>query len=154
MTRINARVAIVGVCALLGLGAGLEADDWPQWRGVDRHGIWTEDGIVDQLPDQLQVTWRVPIQSGYAGPAVAAGRVFVTDWAEDPQSRTMDGRERALALDERTGEVLWTREWPTSYRAAASYATGPRATPTVDGDRVYVVGATGILSCFAWRAAS
>ena len=149
MTRINARVAIVGVCALLGLGAGLEADDWPQWRGVDRHGIWTEDGIVDQLPDQLQVTWRVPIQSGYAGPAVAAGRVFVTDWAEDPQSRTMDGRERALALDERTGEVLWTREWPTSYRMLqSSYATGPRATPTVDGDRVYVVGATGILSCF------
>ena len=60
----------------------------------------------------------------------------------------MDGTERVLALDEQTGEVLWTHEWPTSYRMLmASYAVGPRATPTVDGDRVYVVGATGVLSC-------
>ena len=149
MNSMSGRVVTVGVCAVLGLGAGLEAEDWPQWRGADRLGVWTEDGIVDRLPDQLKVTWRVPIQSGYSGPAVADGRVFVTDWAEDSQSRTMDGTERVLALDERTGEVLWTREWPTTYRMLqASYATGPRATPTVDEDRLYVVGATGVLSCF------
>ena len=148
MESMSKRVATVGVCALLGMGAGLDADDWSQWRGADRLGVWTETGIVDQLPDQLKVTWRVPVNSGYAGPAVADGRVFVTDWVEDPQSRTMDGTERALALDEWTGEVLWTREWPTTYRMLqASYATGPRATPTVDENRVYVVGATGVLSC-------
>ena len=147
MTKPLAAV-VVGVWALFGMGAALEADDWPQWRGADRSGVWAETGIVDQLPDQLRVAWRVPIGSGYSGPAVADGRVFVTDWAEDPQSRTMDGTERALALDEQTGEVLWTREWPTTYRMLqASYAIGPRATPTVDGDRVYVVGATGTLLC-------
>ncbi len=124
------------------------ADDWPQWRGAGRLGVWHETGIVDALPDALAVTWRVPIRSGFSGPAVADGRVFITDWAEDPESRTMDGTERVLALDEQTGEVLWTHEWPTSYRMLmSSYAIGPRATPTVDGDRVYVVGATGVLSC-------
>ena len=124
------------------------ADDWPQWRGAGRLGVWHETGIVDALPDALVVTWRVPIRSGFSGPAVADGRVFITDWAADPESRTMDGTERVLALDEQTGEVLWTHEWPTSYRMLmASFAVGPRATPTVDGDRVYVVGATGVLSC-------
>ena len=142
------RVAGGCACAFLSLVTGLSADDWHQWRGVDRLGIWEESGIVDELPDQLEIKWRVPINMGYSGPAVADGRVFVTDWAEDSQSRTMDGTERVLALDERTGQVLWTYEWPTSYRMLqGSYANGPRATPTVDDDRVYVVGATGMLFC-------
>ena len=149
MDKLARRVVTVWVAVLLGTGVPIEADDWPQWRGTDRLGVWTETGIVDQLPDPLKITWRVPINSGYSGPAVADGRVFVSDWAEQPESRTMDGAERVLALDEQTGKVLWTRTWPTSYRMLqGSYAIGPRATPTVDGDRVYVVGATGVLSCF------
>ena len=56
-------------------------------------------------------------------------------------SRTMDGTERVLALDEETGAILWTHTWRTTYRALLlSYAAGPMATPTVDGDRVYVLG--------------
>ena len=137
------------VVAFAALGRGVRADDWPQWRGPDRLGVWQETGIVVDLPDELRVDWRAPIRSGYSGPAVANGRVFVTDWMEDPASRTLDGTERALALDEETGAVLWTHEWQTSYRMmSVSYAVGPRATPTVDGDRVYVVGATGRLFCF------
>ena len=125
------------------------ADDWHQWRGVDRLGVWHETGILEQFPNEgLQVLWRVPIGSGYAGPAVADGRVFVLDWVEDPQTRTLDGTERLIALDESTGALLWTYEWHTSYRMLMqTNAIGPRATPTVDGDRVYVVGATGILVC-------
>ena len=128
--------------------AGVSADDWPQWRGPERLAVWQEAGIVDELPEQLQVAWSTPLRAGYSGPAVADGRVFITDWAEDPDSRTLDGTERALALDEQTGEVLWTHEWQTSYRMlSVAYAVGPRATPTVDGDRVYVVGGTGRLFC-------
>ena len=128
--------------------AVVSADDWPQWRGPERLAVWQEAGIVDELPEQLQVAWSTPLRAGYSGPAVADGRVFITDWAEDPDSRTLDGTERALALDEQTGEVLWTHEWQTSYRMlSVAYAVGPRATPTVDGDRVYVVGGTGRLFC-------
>ena len=127
----------------------LAADDWPQWRGAGRLAVWHETGIVDGFPeDGLKVTWRTPVRSGFAGPAVADGRVFVLDWQEDPESRTLDGTERLVALDEATGEVLWTHEWGTTYRMLqGSYAVGPRATPTVDGDRVYALGATGMLRC-------
>jgi outer membrane protein assembly factor BamB len=127
----------------------VHAEDWPQWRGAGRLGMWNETRIIDEFPDEgLKVIWRAPIRSGFAGPAVSEGRVFALDWQEDPQSRTLDGIERLVALDEETGSVLWTHEWATSYRMLqGSYAIGPRATPTVDGDRVYVVGASGVLRC-------
>ena len=58
------------------------------------------------------------------------------------------GMERALALDEKTGKILWTREWDADYTGTMqSYAIGPRATPTVDGDRVYVQTTMGTLIC-------
>ena len=135
--------------AVVSAAAPTAADDWHQWRGVDRLGVWHETGILDRFPNEgLMVTWRVPIGSGYAGPAVADGRVFVPEWHDDPDSRTLDGTERLVVLDEQTGDILWTHEWQTSYRMLmATNAIGPRATPTVDGDRVYVLGATGRLVC-------
>ena len=144
------KMLTVGCAMALAMAAVtvVSADDWPQWRGPERLAVWQEAGIVDELPDELEVAWRTPLRAGYSGPAVADGRVFITDWAEDPDSRTLDGTERALALDEQTGEVLWTHAWQTSYRMlSVAYAVGPRATPTVDGDRVYVVGGTGRLVC-------
>ena len=156
MTTGKSRRMRRGVRALVVLGivavaaTPVVADDWAQWRGPDRLAVWQEDGIVESFPEGgLEVKWRTPLRSGFAGPAVAGGRVFVLDWMEDPQSRTLDGTERLVALDEETGEVLWTHEWTTTYRMLmASYAVGPRATPTVDGDRVSAVGATGRLFCF------
>ena len=146
--RRFATVALVAAGVVFG-ATHAQADDWPQWRGTDRLAVWSETGIVDRFPDSgLKVAWRTPVRSGFAGPAVADGRVFVLDWREDPESRTLDGTERLVALDEETGAVLWTHEWATSYRMLqASYAIGPRATPTVDGDRVYAVGASGALRC-------
>ena len=145
--RFN-RITAGALLAVLVAGATLSAEDWPQWRGAERLGIWTETGILREFPDEgLTVKWRAPVNGGYAGPAVADGRVFVLDYAEtDP--RTMDGNERILALDEESGEVLWTRAWATTYRMLMfSYASGPRATPTVDGGRVYLTGAAGRIFC-------
>jgi len=141
-------LGLVALGVVLVLGS-VEAEDWPQFRGPGRLGVWHETGIVDEFPDSgLKFTWRVPIRSGFSGPAVADGRVFVTDWEEDPESRLMDGTERVLALDEQTGEVLWSYSWGATYRSfLPSYAGGPMATPTVDGNRVYVLGATGQLWC-------
>jgi outer membrane protein assembly factor BamB len=131
------------------LTGSVRTEDWPEYRGKGRLGIWNETGIVDAFPEGgLKFTWRVPIRSGFAGPAVADGRVFVLDYQETPGSRTMDGTERLVCLDEETGKVLWTYEWRVTYRMLmATYAIGPQATPTVDGDRVYVVGATGMILC-------
>ena len=145
----HGRTLAVGAGLVALTAGGLHAEDWPQWMGPDRGGVWRETGIVERFPEGgLEVTWKVPIGNGFAGPAVADGRVFVTDWEEDPESRTVDGTERVLALDEETGEILWTHSWGTTYRALLlSYAAGPMATPTVDGERVYVLGATGLLWC-------
>ena len=129
----------------IALAAGvLSAADWPEWRGTGRRGVWNEAGIVSTLPDPpLRVTWRSPVRPGYSGPAVAAGRVFLLD---HQRSAGTQATERALCLEERTGRLLWTREWPADYRGL-DYPNGPRATPTVDGGRLYVLGAMGALLC-------
>ncbi|HKW99284.1 MAG TPA: PQQ-binding-like beta-propeller repeat protein [Bryobacteraceae bacterium] len=128
------------------LAAGVSAEDWPEWRGKGRLGVWNEAGVIEKFPDTgLRVEWRVPVHSGFSGPAVSNGRIYLTDFS--PASR-LKGRERVLCLEEKTGKVLWTREWDADYTGLMEiYATGPRATPTVDGDRVYVVGAKGFLQC-------
>ncbi|MYH28942.1 MAG: PQQ-binding-like beta-propeller repeat protein [Acidobacteria bacterium] len=126
--------------------ATVAADDWPEYRGAGRQGVWTETGILEEFPPGgLSFTWRVPIHDGYAGPAVAGGRVFVID-ARSAGGGGMRMVERVLCLDEETGETLWSREWEADYAGLQPlYAIGPRATPTVDGDRVYVQGAMGRL---------
>ena len=98
------RLALLTVSALSLAGSSF-ANDWPEWRGEGRNGVWTETGIISELPAELRVKWRVPVNGGFSGPAVADGRVFLTDWAEDPESRTMDGIERAIAIDEETGDM-------------------------------------------------
>ena len=135
--------ALAGFAILVG-GAGIAgADDWPEFRGAGRRGVWLESGIVDTFPAEgLKARWRTPVRRGYAGPAVADGRVFVTDY--EP-TQGMRGTERAIALDEATGEVLWVQEWDADY-AGIQWEVGPGATPTVDDDRVYVLGRDGVLS--------
>lgn len=142
---MNLRVLLT--LALLPTAGQAAAEDWPEWRGQGRLGVWTETGILETFPkDGLEYTWRTPLRGGYAGPSVADGRVFVTDYHA---SDGMKGTERALALDEETGEVLWVCAWPVDYAGLApTYAIGPRATPPVGGNRVYALGAMGALWCF------
>ena len=121
----------------------ISADDWPEFRGKGRLGVWRETGLLETFPSTgLKIRWRTPVKAGYAGPAVADGRVFVTDW--EP-TQGMRGIERAMALDEKTGQILWVQQWEANY-AGIQWEVGPGATPTVDGDRVYVLGRTGVLS--------
>src|SRR5436190_21802431 len=138
------RIALALALALC--SAHLLADDWPEWRGKGRLGVWNETGILDEFPkDGLAVEWRTPIHDGFAGPAVTGGRVFVTDFIRGVNTK---GTERLLCLDEKTGRILWTQQWDVDYIGLMqTYAIGPRATPTVDGDYVYVLGAKGALVC-------
>src|SRR4051812_11688742 len=65
--------------ALACVATPLRADDWPQWLGPKRDGVWRATGIVEKLPEQLSYKWRVPIGGGYSGPAVANGKLYVMD---------------------------------------------------------------------------
>ena len=89
--------ALGPVLALAFLAAPLPADDWPQWRGEGRRGVWKEAGILDKFPeDGLKLSWRTLIATGYSGPAVAGRRIFVTDFVS---GRGREGVERAVCLD-------------------------------------------------------
>ncbi len=122
------------------------ADDWPQWGGPQRDLVWRESGIVETLPPpdpksgMLPRVWTAKIGSGYAGPAVANGRVFVVDRIAD------ENLERVLCFDANSGKDVWSH--PYNARYTISYPLGPRATPTVDGEHVYTLGAMGNLFCF------
>lgn len=118
------------------------SDDWPQWRGPNRDGVWRETGIVEKFDaPELKLRWRVPISGGYSGPVVAAGRVYVTDRITEPSEQ-----ERVLCFDWKTGKALWTHAYECKYRGI-SYTTGPRATVTVSEGRVYSLGSMGHLFC-------
>ncbi len=139
-------------CAML--SPCLLAEDWPQWRGAKRDGVWREGGIVTSLPAKLAYKWRRPIGGGYSGPVVAGGRVYVTDRLlatgvrnpDDPfQKEKLQGGERVLCLDSKTGAEIWKYEYASQYEV--QYPCGPRATPTVEGGKIYTLGAMGDLFC-------
>ena len=130
------------------------ADEWPQWGGAKRDHSWSETGLLEKFPPGgPKILWRQPVDTGYAGPAVVGGKVFVTDYvlkdgdpAVGPQKRNvLQGTERVLCLDSATGNQLWKHEYDCPYHI--SYPEGPRCTPAVDGDRLYTLGAEGKLLC-------
>jgi outer membrane protein assembly factor BamB len=131
------------------------ADDWPQWLGPQRDGVWRETGILDKFPPGgPKVRWRTPIGGGYAGPAVVKDRVYVTDrilpeGAKNPNnpfaSSAVPGKERVLCLDAKSGKILWKHEYDCTYKI--SYPAGPRTTPVVRDGKVYTLGAMGNLLC-------
>ena len=130
------------------------ADDWPQWLGPNRDGVYRETGVIGEIPSGgLTVKWQKPVQLGYAGPAVAGGRVYLMDYqtkSGNLQNRPGDatkltGKERILCWSAETGELLWEHSYDQPYNI--SYAGGPRCTPTVHQGKVYTLGAEGRLSC-------
>lgn len=154
LTATTSLTAHLLLIALMFIPSLVHADDWPQWMGPERSGEWQEDGVVQSIPKSgLPVVWRTPIAGGYAGPAVAGSHVYVTDYVRsegepvnDPGKRAeLTGTERVLCLDIATGKEVWRHEYPRTYKI--SYPCGPRATPTVDGEFVYLLGAEGNLLC-------
>ena len=149
--RLSSLASLVFVLVLVSIAVG---DDWPQWLGPKRDSVWREKGIVERFPQQgLRVQWRVPVGLGYAGPAVAAGKVFLMDYQPRSGEVTnnpggadrLEGTERVLCLDAKTGKLIWKYEYDRPY--AISFGGGPRCTPTVDSQLVYALGAEGNLSC-------
>lgn len=149
------RTVATAISSLLIVLPAALADDWPQWLGPDRDAVWREPGIVEKFPETgLKYRWRAPIGGGFAGPAVQGDKVYVTDrqlpsgttQPKDPFAKgEIPGTERILCLDDASGRVLWQHAYDCVY--TVSYASGPRATPVVDGGKVYALGTEGNLTC-------
>ncbi len=142
--RSKRPAAVVGLSALLcaGILGGLagvplaNALDWPQFRGPGRDGVSREIGLLKSWPDSgPRQLWKVPVGDGFSGITVAGGRVF-----------TLYGQgkdELAVAHDAATGRQIWRVRIDGKYES--DMGGGPRATPTVDGNLVYVLSAGGQL---------
>src|SRR5438270_3569360 len=128
--------------ALVLPGATAFADDWPQWQGPDRTAHSKETGLLKEWPkDGPPLAWKIQgLGGGDSMPSVAAGRIY------GMSHRGAD--EIVWALSEKDGKEIWavriapaySQSWPQSKE-------GPSCTPTIDGDRLYVMGLAGNVVC-------
>jgi outer membrane protein assembly factor BamB len=138
---VNARFSLVALAAA-SLALAAAADDWPQWRGAARDGVWKETGLVERFAGpELAAKWRAPVGAGYSGPTVAAGKVYLTDRILQPRPQ-----ERVLCFDSATGRQVWAHSYDCVYQGIG-YQAGPRASVTIDQGRAYSLGAMGHLFC-------
>jgi outer membrane protein assembly factor BamB len=138
MTR---RTVFRNALAALALSASATTqalEDWPQWRGPHRDGLSAEKNLLKSWPqDGPPLAWRVGgAGEGYSSFAVAGGRIFTLGARGD--------REYVVAFDAASGKRLW--EVAHGSRFKNDRGDGPRSTPTVDGARLYVFGASGDLT--------
>ncbi len=140
------RTLSAAVCCVLLLTlafSSARADDWPQWRGPTRDGVWREQGIIESFDsEQIPILWEAKISSGYSGPTVANGLVYVTDRLIDPKQQ-----ERVHCFDAATGDPVWSHTYDCLY-SGVGYEAGPRASVTIDDGRAYSLGTMGNLLCF------
>src|SRR5262245_13680214 len=129
-------VVLLLVCATSGRAA-----DWPQWLGPKRDGSTTEKVAPWKEIEPPKVLWRESVGNGFSSPVVAGSRVFVHAAVKDKDE------EEVVAFDAATGKVL-RKDSYSRPRFVSVLGTGPRATPTVAGKRLYTMGINGFLSCY------
>jgi outer membrane protein assembly factor BamB len=113
--------------------------DWPQWRGPDRTHLSKESGLLKSWPagGPKRVWLYENAGAGYSGPAIVNGKFYVMG--------TRDGSEVLLVLDANTGKELLATKLDGIHDD--DRGDGPRGTPTVEGDRVYVMTGRGTALC-------
>jgi outer membrane protein assembly factor BamB len=126
-------LAVLLLCA-----AAAPAADWPQWLGPNRDGSSPEK-IAPWKADP-KILWHKPVGEGHSSPVIAGGKVFLFTKVKDKDE------EEITAYDAKTGAELWKAGYPRG-PFVSPFGVGPRATPTVLGDKVYCYGATGLLTC-------
>jgi outer membrane protein assembly factor BamB len=129
------------VLPVLSCAANVSASDWPQWRGPARtgHSVGTKAPAV--LPRETSPVWRNSVGGGFSGVTVAGGRVVYLD--------ENGSREIVHALDAKTGTELWQLDFADVFRD--EWGAGPRATPIIDTERVYVQSCNGEFRCLSLK---
>jgi outer membrane protein assembly factor BamB len=126
--------------ALIALAAQ-DAAGWTQWMGPGRENRSPDTGLLKQWPSGgPPLLWKTDaVKDGFSAVAVAGGKVYTLGDLEDASY--------LVALNEADGKPAWkTRVGPARNHGKREWQ-GPRSTPTVDGDRVYILGEAGDLLC-------
>ena len=118
------------------------AADWPQWRGPKRDGLSTETGLLKAWPTNgPALLWKsTGLGGGYSTPSLVGGRIYGGGYRGED--------DMVWCLDAKDGKEIWSVRAGSAVRNIG-YPEGPRATPTVDGERLYMLGAGGQLICLA-----
>ena len=120
--------------------AAATSSDWPQILGPTRNGVYAGSDLAEAWPKEgPPIVWQKKIGRGFAGPAVAAGKLILF--------HRLDDKETVDCLEAKTGKELWTFDYPTAYRDDFGFDDGPRAVPAIADGRVYTFGAEGALHC-------
>jgi len=142
---MSRRLFLCAALMLASLAGSARAGDWPQWMGPQRDGHAAPDSpAVVKLPPELKVLWRKKIGGGFSSPVVAGGKLVVFD--ENGQ------QEVVHLLDATTGAEVWSVPIGDVYKD--EWGAGPRSTPLIDGDRVYVQSCKGEFRCLDMTAGS
>ncbi|MEP6636030.1 MAG: PQQ-binding-like beta-propeller repeat protein, partial [Acidobacteriota bacterium] len=147
LARARAVSIVLAILFVLLTWQTTDAQEWTQWRGPERDGVVPSSSVPKAWPASLRRVWRVEMGEGYSSPVVSHGRVFV-------HSR-LDPEEVVTAVDLAKGQILWQKKYAATFEKnqyAVSMAKGPNATPLIDGNRLFTIGVTGILT--AWEAAN
>lgn len=131
------------VCPTIWSAVVVKAADWPQWQGPDRNAVSAETGLLQEWPaGGPPLAWRVDgVGSGMGGVAVADGRIYAAG--------DRDGSAWLFALNEADGAPVWEAQIGRGGEVGFIFnPSGPRATATVDGDRLYILSQHGELVCF------
>jgi outer membrane protein assembly factor BamB len=138
MRGIHAIVIVIALTVVLRAQAPT-GTDWPQWRGPQRNGLSREVGLAREWPTAgPPVLWTTTgLGAGYGSVAVAGNRLFVQS--------LRSGRSTVHAINADDGKYLWSKNLGPG--ATNDRGSGPRGTPTVDGDRLYVLTEAGDLVC-------
>lgn len=114
--------------------------DWPTFLGPNGNSKSEEKLAIKAWPDSgPPVVWHKEIGEGYGAPSISRGRLLVFD-------RTGD-KMRLTCLNSETGKGIWTYTYSGTYEDIYGYSNGPRTSPVIDEDRVYIFGVGGILHC-------
>ena len=117
----------------------MSVTDYPQFLGQNRNGVISTTQLkLDWESSPPKLVWRRPVGAGWSGFAIA-GNSAITQEQEDDW-------EKVVCYELHTGDVQWSHKDNARYHAPPA-GLGPRATPTISGNRVYTVGSTGILNC-------
>jgi outer membrane protein assembly factor BamB len=137
-------LAFILLLVLLSTTAFAQATfDWPQWQGPDRNAISKERGLLQEWPEKgPPLVWKIKgIGSGMGGVAISKGRIYTTGDSEDASW--------IFALKESNGEMIWKSKIGRGGEIGFSVTpSGPRSTPTVDGNRLYILSQFGELVCY------
>lgn len=137
---MNPKSIVVVTLLVSSIGVICSADDWPQWRGIDRAGKWNESGVISEFTsDDLKPVWRESIGTGYSSPTVVDDALLLMDYDERKQEETI------RCLNSKTGKLNWKHTYSAPY--TISYTAGPRSSVTVDNGLAYALGAMGRLHC-------